>query len=172
MQQEIYFILQQMHLSYSIFSYRTLLIVTPSLTPVLLHSPLIIPHPGWSSPPSWQGAGRPAGSWRRGARRGWGDWERKTRSFFVRSPQRSHQGRALHSSHRKLHDDLQGPLRGQRETQMQQRRHYNVENTSEGWESKKTTHKDLQELSITNEGKEEMGCIVLWNEKHIKKSLT
>lgn len=76
--------------------------------------PLIIPHPGWFSPQSWQGAGRPAASWRRGAHRGWGGWERRTGSSFVRSPQRLRQGRALHSSRRKPHDDLQGPLRGQR----------------------------------------------------------
>lgn len=53
-----------------------------------LLTPLIIPHRGWSSPQSWQGAGRPAGSLRRGARRGWGGWEHKTTSSSVMSPQR------------------------------------------------------------------------------------
>lgn len=69
------------------------------------------PHPGWSSPPSLQAAGRPAESWRRAARRGWADWGRKTRSAFVGSPQRWRRDKAPCSSHRKPHGDLRGPLK-------------------------------------------------------------
>lgn len=75
-------------LPFSIFLHSASLIVTPSLTPVLLQPPLVIPHPGWFSPLSSQGAGRPAGSSRRGARRGWGGLERKTESSFAKSPRR------------------------------------------------------------------------------------
>ncbi len=166
-----------MHLLFSVFSYSTHLFVTPSLTPVLFQPPpLIIPHQGWSSPPSLQAAGRPAGSWRRGAHRGWGGWEHKTRSFFVKLPQRWHLGRALHSNHRKLRDDLQGPLR----KTMQQRWHDNRENTSKGWECRKTWRKKSQELILfihfvtTTEyfslSEQEIGCTVLWNEKNVKES--
>lgn len=73
----------------------------------------VVSHRGWSSPPSWRGAGRPAGSWRTGARMGWAGWEHRTGFSFLALPQTSHLGTALHSSHRKPHYDLRGPLKRQ-----------------------------------------------------------
>lgn len=87
------------------------------IMPHRLHfPPFCEPHPGWSSPLSWQAEGRPAGSWRTAAHTGWGGSGRKTGSSYAESPRRSRPDRARRSSRKRLHDDHQGPLEDRRDT--------------------------------------------------------